>query len=93
MTDRTPDHSDISYKYYTLGENAPVRVKFNEAGLKINAEVPDPETQSLKIQTTLLSRLEKSSDTQEIDQETFDQMCKDIYAQANNNGRNHRFPH
>ena len=92
MTEPTPDNSGVSYRYFNLGLITPVRVKFNDAGHKINAEVPDPETQDLRMQPTLMSRLEKSPDTTEIDKETFDQMCKDIYAGKKGNGWDLRFP-
>lgn len=87
MTDHKTESSEFSYKYFTLGTENPVRVKFNQAGHQINAEVPDPETQDLKIQTTLLSRLATSPDATEIDRDTFDQLCRDIYGQKKNNGQ------
>ena len=72
---------EFSYRYFTLGQNNPVRVKLNAEGQEVNAEVPDPETQKLKIQTTMLSRLAVSPDTQEITSDTFNRMCQDVYSQ------------
>lgn len=79
MTEQT-----FSYRYFTLGTNNPVRVKLNAQGQAVNAEVPDPETQNFKIQTTLLSRLAESPDTQEIDHTSFQALCQSVFSQKKN---------
>jgi hypothetical protein len=79
MTQADNDNEVFYYKYYTLGTNNPIRVKFNAMGLKVSAEVPDREAQSFKIMTTLLSRIETSPDAEEIDHATFHKMCKDVF--------------
>lgn len=81
MTQADNDNEVFYYKYYTLGTNNPIRVRFNAAGYEVSAEVPDQETQAFKIRTTLLSRIATSPDTEEIDHVTFHRMCKDIFTQ------------
>lgn len=68
-----------SYKYYLLGDTLPVRVTYNERGLKLGAEIPDAATGALRIQTTLLSKLETSHEVDEIDLSAFDARCRDVY--------------
>lgn len=53
-----------TYKYFLLGNSVPVRVTFNEKGLKIGAEAPDQETGKLRIKNTLMSRLETSPEVE-----------------------------
>lgn len=65
----------MSYRYYLLGETLPVRVIFNEAGLKVGAETPDRRTGDLIAQPTLLSRIEQSPEVQEISEAEFQRRC------------------
>lgn len=72
--------SKYTYKYFTLGSDNPVRVVFNDAGQKIGAEIPDPQTGDFEKDATFLSRLETSPDAQEIDQKKFKELCVGIYS-------------
>ena len=76
---KQPDAPE-SFKYFTLGSSNPVRVRFNDAGERVKAETPDPETGGFKNRTTLLSRLAESPDAEEIDRGTFERLCDTIYA-------------
>lgn len=71
------DRGKMSYRYYLLGTQLPVRVCFNHKGLKIGAETVDQATGQLVIKNTLLSRIETSPDAEEIDQEQFETLCRD----------------
>ena len=46
----------MTYEYFLLGESVPVRVAFNEKGLKIGAEVPNREEGELVQDVTYLRR-------------------------------------
>lgn len=71
---------NVSYKYFLLGDTVPVRVTFNERGLKMGAETPDPEVKDLKLNMSMLSRLEQSYEVDEIDHGRFDALCNEIYS-------------
>jgi len=66
----------ITYQYYILGETRPVRVTFDSDGLIMGAETIDPQTGRLKIGHMLLSRLNRSWEVEEIDQERFEELCR-----------------
>lgn len=72
-----------TYRYYLLGESVPVKVTFNDRGLKMGAEAPDLETGQLVIKNTLMSRLEESPEVREIDEEEFLRRCKEFPLKKN----------
>ena len=53
------------YKYFLLGESGPVRVIYDERGLKYGAETPDRNGGRLVNRTQLLSRLEQSPEVRD----------------------------
>lgn len=61
----------MTYQYFLLGDSVPVRVAFNEKGLKMGAEVPDRDKGALVQDATYLSRLERSFEVEEITEEQF----------------------
>ena len=65
-----------SYRYYILGETRPVRIAYDEHGLRMGAETPDRETGELKFEHTLMMRVAESWEVEEIDAETFDKLCR-----------------
>ena len=69
----------MTYRYYLLGETVPVRVAFNETGLKIGAEIPSRDKQTLIQDATYLSRLEHSFEVDEITEDQFAARCLTIY--------------
>ena len=66
------------YKYYKIGDSNPVRVAYNDAGLKIGAERYDPEKDLMVPKATLLSVIERNPDSEEIDQTHFDKICEGL---------------
>lgn len=60
------------YKYFLLGESVPVRVIYDERGLKYGAETPDRNGGRLVNRTQLLSRLEQSPEVREITRDEFE---------------------
>ncbi len=77
-----------TYKYFILGNVRPIRVAFNDKGHKVGAQVPNEATQDLEWDTELLSRLEKSHEVEEINQEKFETMCADILSKKNTRSLN-----
>jgi len=75
MSQDTENNGD-SYKFYLLGTSTPVRITFNEGGLKVGAETVDHETGELVFNNSLLNRVETSSDVEEITEEDFEQQVK-----------------
>lgn len=72
-----------TYKYYLLGNSMPLRVTFNENGLKMGAEAPDQDTGKLGIKNTFMSRIETSPEVEEITKDVFDQHCGQIFSKKN----------
>lgn len=67
-----------TYRFYFLEEILPVKVEYNDRGFKVAALAPDQSTGTLSIKNTLLSRLETSHDVEEIDEERFDALVRQI---------------
>jgi hypothetical protein len=78
------ENSDRQHKYYSLAGIMPIRVTFNgQNGLRLGAEVPDASTGKLRFENTMLSRLDSSDETSEIDEGTFENLCQKIYSKKN----------
>jgi len=73
---------DMNYKYFLLGDTVPVRVAFNDKGMKMGAEVPDRDRGELVQDATYLSRLANSFEVEEINGETFAQKAQAIIDQG-----------
>ncbi len=71
------DEEPGRYEYYLLGGVTPVRVAFDKAGRKMNAEVPDAASPNgLRHDGTYLSRLRESDQVEAIDENAFEaQSC------------------
>jgi len=69
-----------TFKYYLIDDTVPVRVSFDERGLKRGAEVPDAQRGALAIQHTMMSKIETYPWVTEIDRSQFDAACAAIYA-------------
>lgn len=61
----------VTYQYFLLGESVPVRVAFNDKGMKMGAEVPSREKGELVQDATYLSRVERSFEVEKITEEQF----------------------
>ena len=61
----------VKYQYFLLGESVPVRVAFNDKGMKMGAEVPNREKGELVQDATYLSRLERSFEVEKITEKQF----------------------
>ena len=61
----------VTYQYFLLGESVPVRVAFNDKGMKMGAEVLNREKGELVQDATYLSRLERSFAVEKITEEQF----------------------
>ena len=70
------------YEYHLLGDSVPVRVAFDQRGLKMGAEVPDAIQRRLVHANRYLSRLETSYEVEEIDEARFLALCEAIYERA-----------
>ena len=70
------------YEYRLLGDSVPVRVAFDQRGLKMGAEVPDAIQRRLVHAHRYLSRLETSYEVEEIDEARFLALCEAIYERA-----------
>jgi hypothetical protein len=69
-----------TFKYYLIDDTLPVRVSFDEHGLKRGAEVPDAQHGSLVVRHTMMSKIETYPWITEIDRPQFDAACAAIYA-------------
>lgn len=77
------------YKYYLLGDSVPVKLFLAaDTGLKAGAQIPDGARGQLRFAHDYMSRLEQSPEVTEIDEETFNNKCAELYAKKNGN----RFP-
>ena len=65
------EKAKVKYQYFLLGESVPVRVAFNDKGLRKGAEVPNREKGELVQDATYLSRLVYSMEVEEITEEQF----------------------
>ncbi len=74
--ERMTNNRPARYEYFLLGDTRPVRIAYSERGFKMGAETPDRETGELKIEHTLMSRIEQSWEVEEIDAETFEKLCR-----------------
>jgi len=61
----------VTYQYFMLGDCVPVRVAFNDKGLRIGAEVPDRDKGELVQDATYLSRLAVSFEVGSIAEQEF----------------------
>ena len=61
----------VTYQYFLLGDSVPVRVAFNDEGMKVGAEVPDRNKGVLVQDATYLSRLEGSFEVEKITGDQF----------------------
>ena len=74
----------VKYQYFLLGESVPVRVAFNDKGMKMGAEVPDREKGELAQDATYLSRLERSFEVEEITEEQFREKAEAMFGKTLN---------
>lgn len=72
----------MTYEYFLLGESVPVRVAFNEKGLKMGAEVPNREKGQLVQDATYLSRLEKSFEVEKITEQQFREKAESMLGKS-----------
>lgn len=72
----------MTYEYFLLGESVPVRVAFNEKGLKIGAEVPNREKGELVQDATYLSRLERSFEVEKITEQQFREKAESMLGKS-----------
>gem|GEM_PF-1139170 len=73
-----PLEEGITYKYYIIEDFDPVRVTLSCRGFEIGAETIDPQTGLLKIDNTLLSRIDTGPYVEEVDQDRFEALCKTL---------------
>lgn len=72
----------MTYEYFLLGESVPVRVAFNEKGLKIGAEVPNREKGELIQDATYLSRLAYSMEVEKITEQQFREKAESMLGRS-----------
>lgn len=72
----------MTYEYFLLGESVPVRVAFNEKGLKIGAEVPSREKGELVQDVTYLRRLAYSMEVEKITEQQFREKAESMLGKS-----------
>lgn len=72
------DNRILTYGYFRLGLSNPIRMVYSEKGRKIGAQTIDVETGKFVNDMMLMSRLELSSDAEEIPKEDFDKLVEDL---------------
>lgn len=72
----------MTYEYFLLGESVPVRVAFNEKGLKIGAEVPNREKGELVQDVTYLRRLAYSMEVEKITEQQFREKAESMLGKS-----------
>ncbi|MBH5322239.1 hypothetical protein [Aurantiacibacter sediminis] len=70
----------MRYEYFLLGNSVPIRVVFNVEGRRIGAEVPSREARELVKDATYLSRLDHSSEVDQIDKDQFERHCERVWS-------------
>lgn len=72
----------MTYQYFLLGESVPVRVAFNDKGMKMGAEVPNREKGQLVQDATYLSRLERSFEVEKITEQQFREKAESMLGKS-----------
>lgn len=72
----------MTYQYFLLGNSVPVRVAFNEKGLRIGAEVPNREKGELVWDATYLSRLAYSMEVEKITEQQFREKAESMLGKS-----------
>lgn len=72
----------MTYEYFLLGESVPVRVTFNDKGMKMGAEVPNREKGQLVQDATYLSRLERSFEVEKITEQQFREKAESMLGKS-----------
>lgn len=72
----------MTYEYFLLGESVPVRVAFNDKGMKMGAEVPNREKGQLVQDATYLSRLERSFEVEKITEQQFREKAESMLGKS-----------
>ncbi len=72
----------MTYEYFLLGESVPVRVAFNDKGMKMGAEVPNREKGELVQDATYLSRLERSFEVEKITEQQFREKAESMLGKS-----------
>lgn len=70
-------------KYYVLNGETPVRVRFNEDGLRIGADVPDPTKGDLVKDARVLFTIDHGDDVEEITSVEFEQRSNVMLGRTN----------
>lgn len=74
-----PPEAEGNYKYYIVGTNIPVRLKFNENGHRCLTEALNPrEPDHLQVKNTYLGKILKDEDVREITKEEFVEHCRKL---------------
>ena len=76
------EKTKVTYQYFLLGDSVPVRVAFNDKGMKMGAEVPNQDKGELIQDATYLSRLEKSFEVEEITEEQFREKAESMLGKS-----------
>ncbi|MCP5275778.1 MAG: hypothetical protein H6936_13200 [Burkholderiales bacterium] len=76
------EKTKVTYEYFLLGESVPVRVAFNEKGLKIGAEVPNREKGELVQDVTYLRRLAYSMEVEKITEQQFREKAESMLGKS-----------
>lgn len=77
----------MTYQYFLLGDSVPVRVTFNDKGLKMGAEVPSREKGGLVYNHSYLDRvfnndMRNFDEVEEITEEQFRQKAEAMLEQS-----------
>lgn len=70
----------ITSKHYIIGNSIPVRIRYNEDGLRMGADVPDRASGELIKDATYISRVDTSFEVDDITEKVFVKCCKQFYA-------------
>ncbi|MEZ5813839.1 MAG: hypothetical protein R3E13_03840 [Alphaproteobacteria bacterium] len=76
------EETKVTYEYFLLGESVPVRVAFNDKGMKMGAEVPNREKGQLVQDATYLSRLERSFEVEKITEQQFREKAESMLGKS-----------
>ncbi|MCP5244907.1 MAG: hypothetical protein H6937_02605 [Burkholderiales bacterium] len=76
------EKTKVKYEYFLLGESVPVRVAFNDKGMKMGAEIPNREKGELVQDATYLSRLERSFEVEKITEQQFREKAESMLGKS-----------
>jgi hypothetical protein len=76
------DNEPFTYRYFLIGDNDPVRVKYDVLGRPVTAHNPDRTRQGGLKRSAAIAVIIKDEDVEEITQEKFETQCQVLWKEG-----------